>query len=86
MTTTAVADAIVDVDPDVGNGDLDEQPATVDYLAKRGAEQLAQRIQGYWAGLGYSQIKVWVEPATRGAWQVRSNLERGLPPAAAECG
>jgi len=58
-------------------------PVVADHLGKRGAEQLARRIRSYWSGLGYDQVRVWVEPATRGAWSVRSNLDRGLPPPAA---
>jgi hypothetical protein len=60
---------------------LDPEPVAADYLAKIGAEQLAQRIRAYWSGLGHDQVRVWVEPAAdRGAWAVRSNLAGGLPP------
>jgi hypothetical protein len=69
VTTSAIA------------GDL-EPPATVDYLSKNGAERLARRIQGYWTGLGHTQVKVWIEPEG-GAYAVRSNLRAGLPPSAA---
>jgi hypothetical protein len=56
------------------------EPVVADYLGKNGAEQLARRIQGYWTGLGHDQVRVWVEPADRGAYSVRSNLRAGLPP------
>lgn len=67
--------------------DAGEPPPTSDHLGKLGAEQLAQRIQRYWTGMGHDQVRVWVEPASPGAWSIRSNLLRGLPPAAAaSCG
>jgi hypothetical protein len=56
-----------------------EPRATVDYLGKNGAERLARRIQGYWHGLGYNEVKVWIEPEGR-AYGVRSNLRAALPP------
>jgi hypothetical protein len=55
-----------------------EPPATVDYLGKVGAEQLAELIRQYWAGLGHAGVRVWLEPVSNGAWEVRSNLARGL--------
>jgi hypothetical protein len=57
--------------------DAGEPPATPDYLSRTGAEALAQAIRDYW-GRG---VTVWVEPDA-GAWCIRSNLERGLPPPA----
>ena len=61
-------------------GDLAE-PVVAYYLGKIGADRLAQKILGYWRGLGHAQVRVWIEPDA-GTWSIRSNLQGGRPPPA----
>lgn len=52
-----------------------------DYFTKHGAMLLAARIQVYWAMLGLSGVRVWLEPIVMDQsqeegdlYQVRSNI------------
>jgi hypothetical protein len=53
---------VIEAEADIGH-----EPVVTDHLGKLGAEQLAQRIRTYWSGLGHDQMRVWIEPAARGA-------------------
>jgi hypothetical protein len=65
------------------SGTVDDlEPVVVDYTTRAGAERLAAEIRQYWSGLGYNQVRVWVDRGLDGGSVVRSNLARGLPPPA----
>jgi hypothetical protein len=74
------------------NGDdvMGEDGKLYDHLTEGGAIVLAERLEAWWAKLGYPSVRTWWERATgktvRGnlgtVYVVRSNLVNGLPPAA----
>lgn len=57
-----------------------------DYCSRKGAEELAARLDAYWHERGFPQVQHWVERtlSLRGTptqtWAVRSNLICGRPP------
>ena len=49
------------------------------------ANRYARQIENYWSGLGFPNVRCWVERVSAGAnrglgYEIRSNLIRGLPP------
>ena len=63
-------------------GELPHQKAGKqhDEVTRSGAERLAAGIRQYWLGLGFSDVRVWVDTGQDGSWAIRSNLTGGLPP------
>ncbi|MGY3146381.1 hypothetical protein ACVWYQ_003380 [Bradyrhizobium sp. USDA 3397] len=59
-----------------------------DNLNRRGAMDLAKRLEGYWHGKGYFDARFWAEPieerfdkiGTHEIYRVSCNLINGLPP------
>ena len=65
-----------------------DDPRKYDSLSRRGAAELAKRLQEYWHGCGYSAARFWTEPVverfgklgTHEIHCVRCNFVDGLPP------
>lgn len=59
-----------------------------DNLNRRGAMELAKRLEAYWHGKGYFEVRFWAEPiderfekiGTHEIYSVKCNLVNGLPP------
>lgn len=59
-----------------------------DNLNRRGAADLAKRLEAYWRNLGYFEVRFWAEPiderfekiGTHEIYRVKCNLVNGLPP------
>ena len=65
---------------------LNEEPLLPDFDEARVARKVARQVESYWAGLGHSNVRCWVErvnvgPNRGSSYEIRSNLVRGLPPA-----
>lgn len=60
----------------------------VDNLNRRGAMDLARRLEEYWHKEGYAEVRFWAEPVderfekigTHEIYRVKSNLVNALPP------
>ena len=63
-------------------------PRKDDTLSRKGANDLARRLQDYWHVRGYPAVRFWAEPicerfgklGTHEVYRVRCNLIDGLPP------
>ena len=61
----------------------------VDNLNRRGATDLAKRLEDYWHARGYRDARFWPEPieerfekvGTHEIYRISCNLVNGLPPA-----
>jgi hypothetical protein len=59
-----------------------------DNLNRRGAMDLAKRLESYWHDRGYFEVRFWAEPiderfeklGTHELYNVKCNLVNGLPP------
>ena len=68
--------------PNTATADTVQLP---DFDDVRTAKGYAQRVETYWAELGHRNVRCWVEAISvgahgRSAYEIRSNLVRGLPP------
>jgi hypothetical protein len=71
----------------------EEETGVRDTLCRRGAMDLARRLECYWHNKGYRAARFWAEPAeerfskvgTYEIYRVVCNLINGLPPVYRDC-